>query len=125
MPNKEGTMSNGVVIYRGASEIDGSPIMAIATGMQSKSVNPKLGPRMVQTWIIRADISPIEAVVTGEDFSICGNCTLRGAVNGRKVVNRTCYVPVYFAPLTIWKCYQSIAAVPQTSLPTMFSGRGI
>ena len=65
----------GFVFYRGKSPIDGAPIVAIAT-LESK--NGKTGD-MVQTWILREDISPLMAIKTGADRSICGNCVHRGA----------------------------------------------
>jgi hypothetical protein len=46
-----------IVLYRGPSLLDGSPIVAIAT---IGSTNVKTGP-MVQTWILRADMNPLEA----------------------------------------------------------------
>ena len=52
------------------------------------SRNPKTGP-MVQLWILRADVHPMEAISTGTDSSICGGCKHRGA-NGRE---RSCYDP--------------------------------
>ena len=61
------------------------------------SMNMKTGP-MAQLWIMRADISPVEAIYSGQDVSICGNCPLKGE-NGRK---RTCYVNVSRAPLQTW-----------------------
>jgi hypothetical protein len=53
-------MSNGIVIYRGPSILDGSPIVVIATGLGSGSSNRKTGA-LVQTWILRDDVSPIES----------------------------------------------------------------
>ena len=69
-----------VEVWRGNSPIDNEPIVLIATGLsrsQSKqSKNRKTGP-MVQTHILRQDMRPIEAVNTGADVSICGDCPLR------------------------------------------------
>jgi hypothetical protein len=118
-------MSNGIVIYRGPSEIDNAPIIAVATGFQYRSSNPKLGHRLIQTWIIREDVSPIRAVVTGDDISVCGNCALRGSTDGRKIVNRMCYVPVYFAPYSIWKCYRSEPTASPQQLRSAFERRGV
>jgi hypothetical protein len=42
----------GVVLYEGPSELDGKPIVVVAT---FNSVNDKTG-NMVQTWIIRSDM---------------------------------------------------------------------
>lgn len=73
-------MSNGYVIWEGASLLDGQPIALIAT---IKSSNDKTG-NMVQTYIIGQDKSPIEMSRTGEDFSICGGCVHRGTANPDK-----------------------------------------
>jgi hypothetical protein len=88
---------SGFIFYRGPSPIDGSPIVAIAT---LKSVNGKTG-NMVQTWILREDISPLDAIATGEDRAICGNCAHRGS-KGKK---RTCYVQADKAPSSVWNAY--------------------
>lgn len=84
-------MTNGAVIYHGPSKIDGQPIVAILTGLKGKvSKNRKTG-KMAQLWILRSDISPIDAVRQGQDVSICGDCKHRGsAENGLR--KRTCYV---------------------------------
>lgn len=60
----------GFVFYDGPSALDGAPIIGIAV-LHSK--NRKTG-NMVQTFIIRADQSPLEAIATGDDASICGDC---------------------------------------------------
>ena len=88
----------GFIFYRGPSPIDGAPIVAIAT---LKSVNSKTGD-MVQTWILREDVSPLDAIASGQDASICGNCTHRG----RKGKKRTCYVQADKAPSSVWNAYQ-------------------
>lgn len=85
-------------IWDGNSAIDGAPIVAIVTGLKRPSKNPKTGP-MAQLWILRADISPLDAIASGSDRSICGDCGLRGS-NGRE---RGCYVAVKNAPLAVWR----------------------
>lgn len=81
------------IFYRGPSAIDGSPIVGIAT---LASGNRKTGD-MVQTWIIREDVHPVEASRTGADKAICGDCTHRGQYddNGRVEGTRTCYVMLF------------------------------
>ena len=76
----------GFVFYDGPSALDGAPIIGIAV---LRSANVKTGD-MVQTFILRADESPMSAIDTGADASICGDCVHRGAP-GRA---RTCYVDV-------------------------------
>ena len=95
----------GFVFYRGPSMLDGAPIVAIATGLGKASRNSKTG-HLIQTWIIRADQSPIEAINSGSDASICGDCQHRGAVVDGRNVNRSCYVTVFQAPLSVYKTLQ-------------------
>ncbi len=66
----------GVILYIGPSMLDGSPIVAIANRIVAKSSNEKTGA-LVQTFIIRADLSPLDALATGADASICGDCKHR------------------------------------------------
>lgn len=58
---------------------------------------------MIQTWILHQDMSPVDAVMSGADESICGNCIHR-AIDGKK---RSCYVNVGQAPLQIWRAWQN------------------
>jgi hypothetical protein len=106
-------MPNGYVIYNGPSELGGAPVVAVATGFAGANSNPKLGSRLIQVWILRADISPVEAVLTGADSSVCGSCSLRGTAAARRVTDRTCYVPVFLAPLSVWNAYvKTVTAEP-------------
>jgi len=96
---------SGFVIYRGPSLLDGAPIVCIAT---VKSRNAKTG-NMVQTWIMRADMSPVEASRNGSDESICGSCSHRGIPTFAKkgaAKDRSCYVTLHYAPLNIWKTWR-------------------
>lgn len=90
------------VLWRGASLIDGSPIAVVAT---VGSANSKTGD-MVQTWIIRTDMAPIEANRTGADVAVCGTCPHRGEVveGARMAQRRTCYVNLGQAPTAVFKC---------------------
>jgi len=80
--------------------IDGAPIVAIISGLTTKSLNGKTGD-MAQVDILRADIHPIEAVKLGLDRSICGDCPLRLDENGTRI----CYVNLVFAPGNKFKTY--------------------
>lgn len=83
-----------MIIYEGPSELDGKPIVAIITGINNKSNNSKTGD-MPQVWILRSDLHPTEALRTGEDVSICGNCPYRPQELGDgalKKHSRKCYV---------------------------------
>lgn len=95
---------NGVVVWSGPSQIDGSPIVLIATGLKASSLNSKTGG-MVQTWILPADQVPTEAVRAGKDVGICGGCPHRGRWDEEagKMVERSCYVNVGQAPNNIYR----------------------
>lgn len=106
---------NGAILWIGESPIDGAPVVCIVTGLKNGSGNRKTGA-MVQTWIIRADVSPTEAVKTGADVSICDQCPHRGREVKRynrrtrrfvaKMV-RTCYVNVGQAPRQVYECFRA------------------
>jgi hypothetical protein len=88
--------SHNLVFYRGPSALTGDPILGIAGQGTS---NPKTGP-VVQVWVLRADVSPIDAVKTGGDAAICGNCRHRGDGDGNR---RSCYVEYFRAPFNLWR----------------------
>lgn len=87
----------GFVIWQGTSVLDGSPIAAIATLNTS---NKKTG-EMVQIWIIRTDINPVEASKIGLDSAICGSCVHRHFNGGG------CYVNIGQAPNAVYKAYKA------------------
>ena len=93
---------NGVILYQGPSLLDGSPIVAIAIGLATKSTNSKTGA-MLQTYILRSDVSPLDAVRTGRDAGICGDCRHRGDGTGK---GRTCYVQVGQGPQGVYKAFK-------------------
>ena len=94
------------IIYNGPSLLDGQPIVVIAT---YSNRNTKTG-HVVQTYILRADINPLEASKTGADYSICGNCVMRGEPTtepNRKIAKgRKCYVNLGQGVLIVFKSYQ-------------------
>jgi len=92
----------GYVIDRGFSPIDGKPYVAIATVNCS---NRKTG-NMVQVWIMREDLNPVEAIATGDDVSICGTCPHRKKLQPDGSHVRSCYVNVGQAPNSVWKSYK-------------------
>lgn len=81
------------IVWRGVSSFDGiTPIVAIITGLDGSSRNPKTG-KMAHLWFLVADMTPRQAVQTGADRAICWQCGLRG--NG-------CYVVIENAPRAIY-----------------------
>ena len=83
------------LLYQGPSELNGEPIIALLTGETRPSANVKTGP-MLQTWILHAMLKPTEALSTGLDAAVCGQCPLR---------NGACYVNVGQAPNAVWKAF--------------------
>jgi hypothetical protein len=88
----------GYVIDQGFSPVDHKPYVAILT---LNCTNRKTG-NMVQVWIMRDDLNPVEAIATGDDVSICGTCPHRKQSDG----SRSCYVNVGQAPNSVWKTYK-------------------
>lgn len=95
---------NGYTLWEGASLYDGSPIAVILTGIESKSTNSKTGA-MLQTYILRRDIKPSDALKTGDDVSICGDCRHR-PITARKTGEATCYVNVGQGVNSTWGAYK-------------------
>ena len=96
---------NSAVLWKGPSELDGAPIALIAI---VNSSNRKTGG-MLQTYIIRTDIPPIEANRIGADYSICGDCHLRGKADPAKetglALERGCYVNLGQGPTIVYKTF--------------------
>ena len=94
------------IIYQGPSLLDGQPIVAIANYTDR---NKKTGA-VVQTYIIRSDMNPLEASKTGADYSICGDCPMRGTPtadpNRKQAVGRRCYVNLGQGVLSTFRAYQ-------------------
>lgn len=87
----------GFTVWEGLSALDNQPIAVIAT---LETNNRKTGD-MVQVWILRSDVNPVEATKTGQDFSICGTCPHRHHNKG------ACYVNVGQAPNSIYKAFKN------------------
>ena len=95
--------ASNLIFYRGPSEISGEPIFGI---VGRETSNRKTGP-VVQSWILRRDLSPIDAVKSGGDRAICGDCRHRGDGAGNM---RSCYVEYFRAPFNLWR------ALPKTGV---------
>lgn len=112
------------IIYKGASLIDGAPIVCVAI---VTSGNVKTG-NMIQTHIIRSDVSPLEASKTGQDFSICGNCKHRGTPTAdstkKQATGRTCYVNLGQGPNQVYKRLQGTGYPTATPEQVQAIGRG-
>jgi len=76
---------SGYIIYRGASLLDGKPIVVVAITKESK--NSKTG-NMVQTYIMADNgLSPVDSARLLEDVSVCGDCKHRRGNGGSCYVN--------------------------------------
>jgi hypothetical protein len=87
---------NSVILYEGNSLYNGEPIVAIATGFIKPSANEKTSD-MIQVSLYHRDIPPMEAINTGKDMAVCGDCALRKHI---------CYVDVNKAHRSIWLSYK-------------------
>jgi hypothetical protein len=95
----------GYIAYEGRSKIDGRPIVVIINKIDSNSANDKTGA-LVQSFILRSDIPPLEAINTGADKSICGDCEHRPLL-AKKTGRAPCYVAVWQAPRSVYAAYKA------------------
>jgi len=125
--------ANTFEIWRGPSEIDGAPLVLLVTGISPKGrANAKTGA-MVQTYILRADMDPLEAINAGADVSICGACKHRGAASYKRgeyatrYAARSCYVRVFQAPLGIYRSWArgNVPAISPEALGESLEGRKV
>lgn len=86
----------GFIIYEGKSKLDGQPIVALAT----LSTNNRKTGDMIQTWILRADLNPVDTINARLDSSVCGACPHRRSLGG------SCYVNVGQAPQSVYKAFK-------------------
>jgi hypothetical protein len=104
MPN-----TNSLIVYDGPSTIDGKPIVVVLTGLDQSSENAKTG-NLVQSFIIRSDVAPTDALKTGNDASVCGLCPHRPLI--AKMLERAglpsapCYVNVGKSVLSVYGAYR-------------------
>lgn len=89
-----------LVVYRGPSAYDGSPIVGIITGLIKPSDNAKTGP-MAQLHILVQGEAPHVAQRTGADRGVCGDCAFR-PVNVAPGAFR-CYVKTWRGTRGAWK----------------------
>ena len=99
MPN-----TNSLIVYEGPSEIDGKPIVVILTGLDQSSANGKTGD-LVQSFIIRADVAPTDALKTGAEASVCGLCPHRPLIV-KTTGDAPCYVNVGKSVLSVYGAYR-------------------
>ena len=95
----------GFIVYEGPSIIDGSPIVVIVNKIFDDSKNDKTGA-IVQTFIIRSDVDPLEALKTGQDVSICGTCEHRPSLVKAGNGKAPCYVNVGRSVMAVYGAYK-------------------
>tara|TARA_R110000824_G_scaffold123255_1_gene280953 strand:+ start:1460 stop:2239 length:780 start_codon:yes stop_codon:yes gene_type:complete len=122
--NRTQKVPTSAIVWRGRSAFDGKPIVAIVTGLHGDNKNPKTGADLAQLWILRSDIGPIDAVKTGADTSICGDCKHRGDGTGKR---RSCYVSVINAPRSVAKTYRQggYVSMRPSDVATHLASRGM
>ena len=105
-------MSNplGYIAYEGPSVIDGQPIVVIVNCIDEGSDNAKTGA-LVQTFIIRSDIAPSNALKSGDDESVCGDCKHRPSLIAQAVADGLkpevpCYVNVGRSVRSVYDAYK-------------------
>ena len=116
---------NTIKLYDGPSLLDGKRIIVLLTGLATDSNNTKTGA-MMQTWILRYDVAPHEAIKTGDDSSVCGQCPLRPILWKMakvKVSRKRCYVKTWHAPLATWKANRDLPVTPLNEALELIDGR--
>jgi len=103
------TKPNSYILWEGLSPLDNKPLVLIATGFATTSANNKTGA-MIQTWILRQDVHPVEAFKGSEGYSNCGDCIHR--------IDGSCYVNWVTAPTAVWRAYRrgSYGLIPSWDL---------
>ncbi len=112
---------NSAIIWRGLSMLDGrSPIVVVVTGMARTSTNSKTGG-MVQTYIVRADMTPIDAINSGDDAAICGACPHRKQADG----SRSCYVNLATGLSTVGRTLSAYQDMSVSDAATLCAGKAV
>ena len=94
----------GYIAWEGRSRIDGRPIVVIINKIDKASANDKTGA-LIQSFILRSDVPPMEAIHTGADRSICGDCEHR-PILAKQTGRPPCYVAVWQAPRSVYDAYK-------------------
>jgi hypothetical protein len=105
--------------------IDGRPIVVIVNKLAG-SANEKTGADLVQSFIIRADVAPTDALKTGADASICGQCAHR-PILAKQTGAAPCYVNVGRSVRSVYEAYKRGRYTPATpaQLRAVLAGRKV
>ncbi len=114
-----GRLPSTLVLWEGASRLDGTPIMVVASRINAPSKNGKTGD-MVQVSIMRRDLSPIDAWKAGADGAVCpAACVHRSKARGGR---GTCYVNKARLGAT-WRAACRLADAGKVGMPVgLFTG---
>ena len=93
----------GIILWQGASAFDGAPIAVIVNRITRSSQNGKTGA-VIPSFIIRTDVSPLEAIRSGLDSSVCADCLFRPI--RKKEGLGGCYVRVEQSVQSVWRAFQ-------------------
>ena len=92
----------GVILRIGASGLTNDTIATIAI---FNSTNRKTGD-MIQIYYLPTNEPPTEAVKTGADESVCGNCKLRPLVAKQQDI-KPCYVKKFHGPSAVYHSFKA------------------
>lgn len=88
--------ATGYLLWKGKSQLDlKTPLICVMT-VHSDNIKTD---DMIQTWILRQDIPPMDAVKQNKDEPICGLCIHRKL--------GSCYVEVWQAPRAVWASWKA------------------
>lgn len=104
-------LRNSYLLFLGDSLLSGAPIFAVITGFVRPSGNDKTGD-ILQVWFIGAEQHPQDAINSGCDSSICGDCPFRKCSNNG---HRLCYVEMK----TVFNIYHAFCRGSYTFLPSL------
>ena len=92
----------GVILRIGASGLTNDTIATIAI---FNSTNRKTGD-MIQIYYLPVNIPPTEAVKTGVDESVCGDCKLR-PLRAKEQNIKPCYVKKFHGPSAVYRSFKA------------------
>jgi hypothetical protein len=110
----------GAIFYRGPSLLTGAPIVAVAVGLEGGSLNRKTGP-MVQVYVLRSDLGPMDAKRRNLDDAVCGDCKLRG----HEGIESACYVTVWNAPRIVYEHLDGYIDADWSEIRALVEGRHV
>ena len=92
----------GVILRLGPSGLTNDTIATIAI---LNSTNRKTGD-MIQIYYLPVNIPPTEAVKTGADASVCGDCKLRPLLAKEQNI-KPCYVKKFHGPSAVYRSFKA------------------